>query len=228
MLDTVTLDQLRVFITVVDEGNFSAAARKLRRVQSAISQSIGNLEIALGVTLWDRSTKIPTLTEQGRSLLGAAQRVCGEADAFRKLAQGLSMGIEASVSLCVDAFFPVPALVEVCLSITKEFPFVDLRVDTQPTSGVYARVLSGSATIGVVSPLGTPPGLESRAMAPIRMIPVVALEHPLAKHEGRVAAPHFVEHVQIVLADPRDEPPPDLSVLSSVPFASPISPQSTH
>lgn len=62
MLDALTLDQLRTFIAVVDEGSFSSAGRRLRRVQSAVSHSMANLESQLGVRLWDRSTKVPTLT----------------------------------------------------------------------------------------------------------------------------------------------------------------------
>ena len=42
MLDALTLDQMRIFVAVVDEGSFSAAARKLGRVQSAVSQSIAH------------------------------------------------------------------------------------------------------------------------------------------------------------------------------------------
>jgi DNA-binding transcriptional LysR family regulator len=40
MLEGVTLDQLRTFITAVDEGSFSASGHKLRRAQSVVSQSI--------------------------------------------------------------------------------------------------------------------------------------------------------------------------------------------
>lgn len=219
MLDAITLDQLRVFITAVDAGSFSAAARKLRRVQSAVSQAMGNLEAQLGVALWDRSTKIPTLTAEGRSLLVAARRVCGEADSLRRLAAGMVTGLEASVSLCVDPLFPVKALVDLCRGVSSEFPFVDLRLDTQPTSAVCARVLSGSATLGIVAMAAIPqnrllPGLESHMLAPIPMVPVVSVEHPLAAYEGRIPAAHFVEHVQVVLAEPRDQPVSDPSVLS--------------
>ncbi|MDI3284080.1 LysR family transcriptional regulator [Polyangium sp. 15x6] len=212
MLDTVTLDQLRVFITAADEGSFSAAARKLRRVQSAVSQAIGNLEAQLGVALWDRSTKLPTLTAEGRSMLLAARRVVGEADSLRKLAAGMVTGLEASVSLCVDALFPVCALVDLCRGLASAFPSVDLRVDTQPTSLVAARVLSGAATLGVVGAKGIPSGLERQVLSPIRMIPVVSVEHPLARHEGRIPASRFAEHVQVVLAAP--EQGDDHSVLS--------------
>ena len=62
----VTLDQLRVFLCVVDEGSFSKAAKRLRRVQSAVSYSIANLERLLAISLFDRSGRVPVLTEAGR------------------------------------------------------------------------------------------------------------------------------------------------------------------
>ena len=54
MIDPLTLDQMRVLIAVADAGSFSAAARKLGRVQSAISQSIQTLEATLRLPLFDR------------------------------------------------------------------------------------------------------------------------------------------------------------------------------
>ena len=67
MLDAVTLDQLRTFIAAADEGSFSAAGRKLRRAQSVVSQTLANLEAQLGVTLFDRSARYPSLTDEGRA-----------------------------------------------------------------------------------------------------------------------------------------------------------------
>ncbi len=55
MIDPLTLDQMRILVAVTEAGSFSAAARKLGRVQSAISQSIQTLETTLRVTLFDRS-----------------------------------------------------------------------------------------------------------------------------------------------------------------------------
>src|SRR5271163_2900798 len=96
--DPITLDQLRAFLAVVEEGSFSAAARKLKRVQSAISTAMANLEDQLGVPLWDRSTKIAKLTDQGQTVLAAARRVLLEVDALKRVTAGMVLGIEASVS----------------------------------------------------------------------------------------------------------------------------------
>jgi DNA-binding transcriptional LysR family regulator len=61
---TPTLDQLRAFLTIVDVGSFAGAARRLGRATSVISYSIANLEVQLGVSLFDReSTRRPPLTK---------------------------------------------------------------------------------------------------------------------------------------------------------------------
>ena len=214
MLDPVTLDQLRAFVTVVEEGNFSAAARKLKRVQSAISTAMANLEDQLGVPIWDRTTKIAKLTDEGQSVLAATRRVLAEVDGLKQLTAGLVRGIEASVSLCVDALFPVSALVDLCAGFAREFPAVDLRVDTQVMSAVSERVLRGAATIGVATPLGAAPGLERKVLSPIRMVAVVGPDHPMAAIEGPVPTKRLADSIQIVLSERIDEGVADQAVLS--------------
>lgn len=220
MYDPVTLDQLRAFATVVEEGSFSAAARKLKRVQSAVSTSMANLEAQLGVALWDRSTKIAKLTDAGQAVLVAARRVLSEVDGLRRLTSGLVGGLEASVSLCLDALFPLPALLDLCSQFASDFPEVLLRIDTQVMSAVSERVLAGEATLGVVSPLGLLPGLEREALAAIQMIPVVSADHALAAHatsRARVPTDRLADAVQIVLSERSDkgEGVADQAVLSS-------------
>jgi DNA-binding transcriptional LysR family regulator len=71
-----TLDQLRVFLAVVDVGSFAGAARTLNRATSVISYTVANLEAQLGVQLFDRkSTRKPQLTEAGRMVVAEARTV---------------------------------------------------------------------------------------------------------------------------------------------------------
>jgi DNA-binding transcriptional LysR family regulator len=215
MLETFTLDQLRALIAVSEEGSFSAAARKLQRVQSAVSTAMANLETQLGVPLWDRSTKVARLTDQGQAIVAAARKVCTEVDGLRQLATGMVAGLEAQVSLCVDVLFPVTALVDLCKQFRDEFPSVDLRVDTQAMTAVSARVLDGSATIGVAAPLGVAPGLERKVLAAIQMFPVVAPGHPLAGIRGPIPTARLRDSIQLVLSELHVEGHRDQAVLSS-------------
>src|SRR5262245_40401614 len=106
-IGTPSLDQLQVFLTVVETGSFAAAGRRLKRATSAVSYAIANLEMQLGLVLFDRhQTRRPVLTEAGSALVSKARAVSGELDDLRATAKGLVGGLEAEVSLVVDVILP--------------------------------------------------------------------------------------------------------------------------
>jgi DNA-binding transcriptional LysR family regulator len=76
-------DQLRTFIAAVDEGSFSAAARKLLRAQSVVSETVSNLEEQIGVPLFDRSDRYPKLTHTGVVLLAERAQFSGAVGSAR-------------------------------------------------------------------------------------------------------------------------------------------------
>lgn len=76
------IDNLRamaIFATVAETGSFSAAGRQLRLATSGISQHVTKLEDRLGVTLFYRSTRSLSLTNDGKRLLEYAQRMMAAA-----------------------------------------------------------------------------------------------------------------------------------------------------
>ena len=92
-----SLDQLKVFLTVVETGSFAAAGRRLRRATSAVSYSVANLEQQLGVSLFDRErTRKPTLTKAGAAVLTEARTVSLGVDKLRAKVKGLLDGLEAA------------------------------------------------------------------------------------------------------------------------------------
>jgi Bacterial regulatory helix-turn-helix protein, lysR family len=112
MLDALTLDQLRIFVAVAEAGSFRAGAKRLSRVQSAVSHAIGNLEAELGVTLFDRSSHRPTLTSDGRALLADGRAILLKVDLMRARARGLGEGVELRLSVVVDTWFPIATVGE--------------------------------------------------------------------------------------------------------------------
>src|ERR1700757_5522617 len=94
MLDSLTLDQIRLFLAVTDAGSFSKAAKQLNRAQSAVTYGIQKLEAQLGIPLFDRAAYRPALTEAGRALLPRARRIAEETNAFRDTARTLASGLE--------------------------------------------------------------------------------------------------------------------------------------
>ena len=83
-------NDLKAFLAVAETGSFSAAARRLQRVQSAISQSVQSLEGTLRLTLFDRSGKRPRLTGPGQAVLADARRMVEGARMLRARAESIS------------------------------------------------------------------------------------------------------------------------------------------
>lgn len=83
-------DALVAFVLAAELGSFSAAARQLGKRQSTISEAIANLEIDLGVMLFDRQARLPTLSEAGANLLPLARRILAAQDALSVQARRLA------------------------------------------------------------------------------------------------------------------------------------------
>jgi DNA-binding transcriptional LysR family regulator len=102
-----SLDQLKVFLTVVETGSFAAAGRQIGRATSAVSYTIANLELQLGVQLFDREqTRRPTLTEAGKAVLSDARTLSAGMDNLRAKVTRLLEGLEAELTLVVDVNLP--------------------------------------------------------------------------------------------------------------------------
>jgi DNA-binding transcriptional LysR family regulator len=202
VLDGVSLDQLRTFIAAAEEGNFSAAGRRLRRAQSVVSQTLANLEGQIGVRLFDRGGRVPTLTDEGRALLARARAVATEVDLFKARAKGLASGLETELSLVVDAMFPVTVLACAAAAFQVKFPAIPLRLHVEMWEAVADPVLDGRCAIGLMGSLPpAPPQFSRERLLSVRALKVVSPRHPLATHHAPIPMSVLSEHIQLVHAD---------------------------
>ena len=202
MLDGVSLDQLRTFVAAAEEGSFSAAGRRLRRAQSVVSQTLANLEGQIGVKLFDRSGRVPTLTDQGHALLAGARAVAKEVDLFKARAKGIAGGLETELSLVIDSMFPVAVLGSAVAAFQVQFPSIPLRLYVEMWEVVADPVLDRRCAIGIIGSLSpAPPQFSRERLLTVRGIKVVSPQHPLATHRAPVPAAILAEHLQLVHSD---------------------------
>jgi DNA-binding transcriptional LysR family regulator len=202
MLDGITLDQLRTFIAAVDEGSFSAAGRKLRRAQSVVSQTLANLEAQLGVKLFDRSSRYPKLTDEGRSLLVGARSVADNVDGFKARARAMREGLEPELAVVMDVMYPMQALTRAAMYSRKTYPHTPLRLYVEALGGVIRPVLDRTCSVGVIGSLPmVPDELQSEPLLNVPFATVVSPLHRLATVRGVVSASAVAKQVQLVLTD---------------------------
>ena len=202
MIDGMTLDQLRAFSAVAETGSFSAAARRLGRVHSAISQSVATLEDQLGVLLFERGGRTPVLSEAGRVLLADARRVLGEARALKARAAAMGPDIENELTLAVDGYFPAAVLMEGITALREAFPLLPVSIFTEGLGGAEQRLRDGVVGLALYAlALTGARDLESAWLTEVAMLPVVAPGHPLGALAGPLTVEMLQPHIQLVLTD---------------------------
>ncbi len=198
-----TLDQISVFLTIVETGSFTAAAKKLNRATSVISYALTNLEAQLGVALFERAgARRPRLTEAGRALLSDSRSISLALDGLLAKARGLTQGLEAEVALVVDVMLPACRLVGALDEFARVFPTVTLRLKVEALGAVTQAVLDGEVAFGISGPLPVENDILSSGPAgSVRLVAVAGPNHPLAQIKTRIALGQTRDHIQLVLTD---------------------------
>lgn len=174
-----SLEQIQVFSLVVQTGSFSATARRLGKTQSTISSAIANLEIDLGVALFDRSGRNPALTEAGRTLLAEAAAVLERCRSLEAHAASLADANPAALTLAIEV--PYNTVMPVLIDFEREFPYVDLTIRHPVYGDVSDLVRKGEADLGVAfAQPGYPDDLEFVQLGKLIMAHVTHPSHPLA------------------------------------------------
>lgn len=196
-----SLDQLRIFLAVVEHGSFGAAARALGRTVSAMSYGIAQMEAQLDVRLFEREgSRRPVLTEQGEGLLAESRAVVDRADGLLAKAQSLHAGLESRIALVLDVMMPAEVTARVLREFRLMFPTVALELNIEGLGAVAQLLLEEEAELGIGGPvIGQHPGLERQAIGEIDLIPVAARGHPLTA--PGIAPGESRNHLQLVLAD---------------------------
>ncbi|WP_148219221.1 LysR family transcriptional regulator [Azospirillum sp. B510] len=198
-MDAITVEQLRVFVTIAEQGSFAAAARHLNRTQSAVTYTVQKLEGQTGVPLFDRDQYRPSLTEAGRSLLPHARKVIGDIADYRLHADRLRQGLEADLRIVVSQFVSPDLYVDVLKRFELTFPSVRLDLATITVQST-AALDQGQADLSLMPeffPMGN--SYVRRHCGVSKIIVVAAAVHPLVQVAVPLTNDIMSRHMQIML-----------------------------
>lgn len=129
-------DNIELFLAVLDRGSFSAAARALRRVPSAVSMGIANMEAELGFQLFDRSYREPLPTALAMALAPHARLIADQLQQLQAHAIELSQGLESRLSIGVASDINSDSLLGAVKILAERYPLLDIEVLTAPQDEV--------------------------------------------------------------------------------------------
>ncbi|ACA85634.1 LysR family transcriptional regulator [Shewanella woodyi] len=180
-----TIEQLTSFITTVESGSFSAAARKLGKVQSAVSQNIMNMEIDTGLVLFDRSGRYPVLTPKGRQLLPQAKAVIAQHRRLTQQVSALESEETKKLTLAIDEGIPYAHLIELLPQLEHAHPELELEFLCASSQDVIQLVLDKRATTGLVfSDNLYPESIDFETLGTVEFELLISPKHPLAQTDS--------------------------------------------
>lgn len=179
---TLSLEAISVFAATAELGSFSAAARRLGKSQSTVSEAIANLEIDLGTPLFDRGRRQPTLTEAGARLLDYAHRVLASHDELRLEATRIAAGQEPRLTLVLSESYQSERLRAVLLEMEQRFPSLVFECLFGEHKDVISLLQSGRAHLGLIPAMPSyPADIGHDAVdGMVELAVFAARQHPLA------------------------------------------------
>ena len=205
-----TLDQYQAFVAAADAGSFSAAARELGKAQSAVSMAVNNLEIDVGVELFDRASRNPVLTDAGAQLLEHARHLLRGNNDFITRAAFLGEGEESRLCIAIEQGVVFAPVLKLLGEFAEEFPYVEIELLEPGRADVGELLKSGRADLGVMlEQEDYLQGFSFRGIGHSVLVPVCGRDHPLAVLK-EVSHAHLRRHRQII---PRSRSAQDTSHL---------------
>lgn len=210
--NALTPDALAMMDTIARSGSFAAAARELGKVPSALTYSVRQLEDALDVLLFDRSSRQAQLTAAGNELLAEGRRLLQEMDAVANRVRRVAGGWESELAISVDdvlsqttVFELVEAFGGLCVQGLDKGAGggTRLRLRSDVLAGTWESLLHGQVdlAIGVVGDFANPGGIELLPLGELHFVFCVAPHHPLAASSAALSHEDLLAHRAVAVAD---------------------------
>lgn len=176
------LEELKAFTAVVDRSSLTKAADALALTQSAVSRRVQQLEVVLGATLLDRSSRPPTTTAVGRRVYQSATALLRDLDRLMNIPKddGEPSG---TLRLGLPQVVADVALFDIAVGLKAAFPGLDLRCRTEWSTGLQLQITNGDLdAAAVMVPAGSalPAGTRGSFIATLDVLVVQSRYAPIA------------------------------------------------
>ena len=206
----INQDQLIIFITVMETGSFSAAARQLGKVPSAISMSIANLEIDLDLKLFERIGREPLPTPQAQSLYEKSKQLLIEMKQWKQHAFALSSGLEAHLNIVVVSELLHTRWTDYIVLLEQQFPELQINIFSAPQEDALHLLMTQAADLAFMFEREQLQSSEQFVELKREiLVPVAARHSPLAESD-QVSFEQILQNRQIVVASRDRQIKPEL------------------
>ncbi|MBJ9977256.1 LysR family transcriptional regulator [Pseudomonas sp. S75] len=199
-------DTIQLFLAVLDSGSFSAAARQLGKVPSAVSMAIGNIEAELGYPLFERGSREVRATDRARALEPHARLIAEQLGLLQVHALELSCGLESSLSIAVVPDLDPAPLLAAISRLGQRYPLLDIELLSAPQEDALHLLDSGRVGLCLAfAELQVDPQRSFQHVGSESLVATLSPEHP-ALRAGRIRDLEDLVDLRQILVHSRDLP----------------------
>jgi LysR family transcriptional regulator, hydrogen peroxide-inducible genes activator len=176
------MHQVRYFLAVAEELNFTRAAEKCHVAQPSLTRAIKLLEAELGGALFHRERANTHLSELGRMVQPHLEQVWAEAQATKSLATGFRKLVQTKLRLGVMCTIAPDHLIDLFVGLKARHPGIEPEIVDASARQLDERLLSGDLEVAIYCTGGAPADERTHLMPLFReqMMIVLKQGHPLA------------------------------------------------
>ncbi|OIR07061.1 HTH-type transcriptional activator CmpR [mine drainage metagenome] len=146
---SVSLKQIRAFVTVAQAGSFTAAASRLHLTQSAVSVLISELEAEFGLRLFDRTTRLVQLADAGRDFYPVAEKILADLHNALSSSKELVAKKRGRVSVASTPLMASILLPKAIGEYTAIYPGISVILQDTLAGLIQQKVRDGTADFGI-------------------------------------------------------------------------------
>ena len=200
--DVLTPDALAMLQTIAATGSFAGAARVMGVVPSALTYRVRQIEDALDVLLYDRSSRQARLTPAGAELLREGARLLEDIDAVANRVKRVATGWEPQLTIAVDSIIAKATVMELCETFFALNPPTRIKLTDETLSGTLEALTSGRADLALgVAESSNQAGIHAKPLGDVSFVYAVAPHHALAEAPEPLRDETIRQHRAVAVAD---------------------------
>lgn len=199
----LTPDALEMVDTIARTGSFASAARELGKVPSALTYNVRQLEEALDVLLFDRSSRQARLTPAGQELVLEGRRLLTQMDAVANRVQRVASGWETQLTIAIDGIVSHGPVFDMIEAFQAMSPPTRLKIRNEVLSGTWEALNLGLAdlALGLGAAHLASDNIRVEVLGDVEFVFVVAPHHALARQAEPLSAETMGAHRIVAVAD---------------------------
>lgn len=175
-----SIRQLRYFVVVAEELNFTRAAEQLQIAQPPLSRQIQNLEQTLGLTLLERTNRRVALTPAGEVFLAECRQILNQIEQGVRAAQRMAKGETGQLVIGFEGAAHNERILEIIRQFRTQFPDVELIMQEMPSGKQVEALEQGKLDVGLIEPIVSGDTLKISPLLSEPLVVALADSHPLA------------------------------------------------